>query len=189
MLTFSMLSIEPAAIAGAGKGAAMGAAKQEQAAQAQGGFLDDVYGKPGHLIRRAQQIAVAIFIEECRHLELTPVQYAVLVACRDAPGIDATRVSEVIAYDRSTLGGVLERLEERGRIERRPAAGDRRAKQLFLTEAGARLLHDAEPFVRRAQERIVQPLSTADRDELMRLLGDLVELNNEHSRVPLKRAP
>lgn len=151
-------------------------------------FLDDVYGKPGHLIRRAQQIAVAIFVEECRDLELTPVQYAVLVATRDAPGIDATRLSEVIAYDRSTLGGVLERVEEKGWVERRPSPGDRRVKRLYLTEAGARLLEAAEPHVRRAQERIVAPLAEPDRQELMRLLGALVELNNEHSRVPLKRA-
>ncbi|SMF51911.1 transcriptional regulator, MarR family [Tistlia consotensis] len=151
-------------------------------------FLDDVYGKPGHLIRRAQQIAVAIFVEECRHLDLTPVQYAVLVATRDAPGIDATRLSEVIAYDRSTLGSVLDRVEEKGWVERRPSPGDRRVKQLFLTEAGAGLLAAAEPHVRRAQERIVQPLAEPQRQELMRLLGALVELNNEHSRVPLKRA-
>lgn len=151
-------------------------------------FLGDVYGKPGHLIRRAQQIAVALFVEECRPLDLTPVQYAALVATREQPGIDATRLSEVIAYDRSTLGGVIERLEEKGWLERRPGAGDRRVKQLHLTAAGAALLAAAEPLVRRAQERILAPLAGPDRAELMRLLGDLVELNNEHSRVPLKRA-
>lgn len=151
-------------------------------------FLNDVYGKPGHLIRRAQQIAVAIFIEECRHLDLTPVQYAALVATRDMPGIDATRLSEAIAYDRSTLGSVIERLEEKGWIERRPGTGDRRVKRLHLTAAGARLLKDAEPNVRRAQDRILAPLGEADQGELMRLLADLVELNNAHSRVPLKRA-
>lgn len=151
-------------------------------------FLDDVYGKPGHLIRRAQQIAVAIFIEECRHLDLTPVQYAALVAVRDLPGIDATRLSEVIAYDRSTLGGVIDRLEEKGWLERRPSPADKRVKILHPTDAGRRLLVDAEPHVRRAQDRILQPLTGPDRGTLMRLLSDLVEVNNEHSRVPLKRA-
>ena len=151
-------------------------------------FLSDVYGKPGHLIRRAQQIAVAIFMEECRHLDLTPVQYAALVAARDLPGIDATRLSEVIAYDRSTLGGVIERLEEKGWLERRAAPADRRTKQLHLTAAGGRLLESAEPHVRRAQERILEPLAAEERQAFMRLIGALVELNNEHSRVPLKRA-
>ncbi|MEX2629185.1 MAG: MarR family transcriptional regulator [Tistlia sp.] len=151
-------------------------------------ILDDIYGKPGHLIRRAQQIAVAIFVEECGALDLTPVQYAALVAARDQPGVDATRLSAVIAYDRSTLGGVLERLEEKGWIERCPGAGDRRVKQLHLTAAGAALLREAEPLVQRAQARILAPLAEPERAQLMRLLGALVELNNEHSRVPLKRA-
>lgn len=149
--------------------------------------LQDIYGKPGHLIRRAQQIAVAIFVEECRDLDLTPVQYAALVAARDMPGIDATRLSEVIAYDRSTLGGVIERLEEKGWIERRTSPGDKRVKRLHLTAAGAGLLARAEPLVQRAQERILRPLDDAGRQALMRLLADLVELNNEHSRAPLKR--
>ena len=68
---------------------------------------------PGHLIRRAQQIAVAIFMEECAAYDLTPVQYAALVAIRENPGTDATRLSSLIALDRSTLGNVLERLEAR----------------------------------------------------------------------------
>jgi hypothetical protein len=51
-----------------------------------------------------QQIAVSIFVEECRAFDLTPVQYASLVAIHTHPGIDATRLSAVIAFDRSTLG-------------------------------------------------------------------------------------
>ena len=61
--------------------------------------MDDVYSKPGHLFRRMQQIAVAIFMEECKGFDLTPVQYASLVAVRDYPGIDATRLSALIAFD------------------------------------------------------------------------------------------
>ena len=73
--------------------------------------MDDVLTKPGHLIRRAQQIAVAIFVDEVAAFDITPVQYACLVAVRDNPGADATRISALIAFDRSTLGLVLERLE------------------------------------------------------------------------------
>ena len=73
--------------------------------------MDAVYSKPGYLFRRMQQIAVAIFVEECKAYDLTPVQYAALVAIGTHPGIDATRLSAVIAFDRSTLGSVIERLE------------------------------------------------------------------------------
>ena len=59
--------------------------------------LTDLYDKPGHLIRRAQQIAVAIFSEECGALDITPAQYEILLAIRSQPGTDATRLSELVA--------------------------------------------------------------------------------------------
>ncbi len=147
--------------------------------------LKDLHSKPGHLIRRAQQIAVAIFVEECAAFDLTPVQYAALVAIRENPGTDATRLSAMIAFDRSTLGNVLERLEARKLVTRYPSREDRRVKVLKLTAAGSALVRDAEPAVRRAQERILAPLRPDDRAHLMALLGRLVRLNNEASRAPL----
>ncbi len=148
--------------------------------------MDAVYTKPGYLFRRMQQIAVAIFVEECRAYDLTPVQYAALVAIRTHPGIDATRLSAVIAFDRSTLGNVIKRLEIKAYVERKPAREDKRVKLLYLTKAGAALLRDIMPSVDRAQARMLQPLKPADRRTLMALMTQLVDLNNEASRVPLR---
>ena len=148
--------------------------------------MDAVYTKPGYLFRRMQQIAVAIFVEECRAFDLTPVQYAALVAIRTHPGIDATRLSAVIAFDRSTLGNVIERLEVKELIERKPAPHDKRVKLLHLTRQGVSLLRDIMPAVDRAQVRMLQPLKPSDRKALMALLSQLVDLNNEASRVPLR---
>jgi len=148
--------------------------------------MDAVYTKPGYLFRRMQQIAVAIFVEECRTYDLTPVQYAALVAIRTHPGIDATRLSAVIAFDRSTLGSVIERLETKQYIERKPAREDKRVKLLHLTKKGSALLRNIVPLVDRAQARMLQPLKQADRKTLLALLTQLVDLNNEASRVPLR---
>jgi len=146
--------------------------------------MDAVYTKPGYLFRRMQQIAVAIFVEECR--ALTPVQYAALVAIRTHPGIDATRLSAVIAFDRSTLGNVIERLETKAWVERKASREDKRVKLLYLTKAGETLLRDIMPAVDRAQARMLQPLKPADRKTLLALMTQLVDLNNEASRVPLR---
>jgi DNA-binding MarR family transcriptional regulator len=148
--------------------------------------MDAVYTKPGYLFRRMQQIAVAIFIEECKAFDLTSVQYAALVAIRAHPGIDATRLSAVIAFDRSTLGSVIERLEAKALIERKPSPDDKRIKLLYLTKAGAMMLHGIIPSVDRAQERMLLPLKPADRKTLLALMAQLVDLNNEASRVPLR---
>lgn len=149
--------------------------------------LKDLHSKPGHLIRRAQQIAVAIFMQECAAYDLTPVQYAALVAIRENPGTDATRLSALIAFDRSTLGNVLERLEARKLVLRYPSAEDKRVKLLKLSAAGNSLVRRAEKSVLQAQERILAPLKPADRKKLMELLSQLVELNHNASRSPVRR--
>jgi MarR family transcriptional regulator, lower aerobic nicotinate degradation pathway regulator len=148
--------------------------------------MDAVYTKPGYLFRRMQQIAVAIFMEECKAFDLTPLQYAALVAIQTHPGIDATRLSAVIAFDRSTLGSVIERMESKGLIARKPSPDDKRVKLLHLTRSGAALLREIMPAVDRAQARMLQPLRPADRKTLLALLSQLVDLNNESSRVPLR---
>jgi DNA-binding MarR family transcriptional regulator len=148
--------------------------------------MDDVYTRPGYLFRRMQQIAVSIFIEECREFDLTPVQYAAMIAIQTHPGIDATRLSLVIAFDRSTLGSVIERLEAKKFIERWPGTTDRRTKLLYLSQAGAALLPKIRNAVERAQARMLAPLKASERKILMALLARLVDLNNEASRVPLR---
>lgn len=148
--------------------------------------MDAVYTAPGYLFRRMQQIAVALFVEECNAFDLTPVQYASLVAIHTHPGIDATRLSAVIAFDRSTLGSVIERLEAKKLIDRKPSGEDKRVKLLYLTKAGAAVLRDIMPSVERAQARMLQPLKATDRKMLLALLTQLVDLNNEASRVPLR---
>jgi MarR family transcriptional regulator, lower aerobic nicotinate degradation pathway regulator len=148
--------------------------------------MDAVYTAPGYLFRRMQQIAVSIFIEECRAHDLTPVQFASLVAIHTHPGIDATRLSAVIAFDRSTLGNVIERLETKGFVERKPSREDKRIKLLDLTRSGAALLREIVPSVDRAQARMLRPLKAGDRKTLMALMTQLVDLNNEAARVPLR---
>jgi DNA-binding MarR family transcriptional regulator len=148
--------------------------------------MDAVYAAPGYLFRRMQQIAVSIFMEECKAFDLTPVQYAALIAIHTHPGIDATRLSAVIAFDRSTLGSVIERLQAKDYIERRPAREDKRIKLLHLTKSGAAILREIIPAVERAQARMLEPLKPADRKVLLGLLVQLVDLNNEASRVPLR---
>jgi MarR family transcriptional regulator, lower aerobic nicotinate degradation pathway regulator len=148
--------------------------------------MDQLYEKPGHLIRRAQQIAWALFMEECAPFDITSVQYAALFAVRENPGIDATRLSALVAFDRSTLGLVLERLEAKGLIERSGNPKDKRLKLLHLTLQGRRILREIEPAVGRAQKRILAPLKPEQRRQFVNLLSQLVHLNNDLARAPLR---
>lgn len=146
----------------------------------------DLYAKPGHLIRRCQQIAVSIFMDECRGFGITPIQYAVLAVLKTRPDIDQATLAALAALDRSTIGELVARLQERRLVDRRPDQRDRRSKVLRATPAGLRLLLRAEATVRRAQERMLAPLTAAERRTFVRLLGKLVDVNNTLSRAPQK---
>lgn len=138
----------------------------------------------GHHIRRLQQIAVAIFLQENHAHGLTPVQYAALQGVRNAPGTDQRTLARAIGFDTSTIAGVIDRLEARGLMRRNASPADRRVRLLEVTDAGIALLDTALPAVLRTQERILEPLTPNERAEFMRLLRQLVLANNELSRAP-----
>ncbi|MGH6752201.1 MAG: MarR family winged helix-turn-helix transcriptional regulator [Bradyrhizobium sp.] len=112
----------------------------------------DIYETPGYLIRRLQQIVVGLYYDNTAENGVTPVQYAALIAIRRHPGIDQLRLAQIIAFDRSTIGSVLERLEKRGLVRRTTDVEDRRRKSLFLTPEGAALLRQMQPLVRLVQK-------------------------------------
>ena len=150
--------------------------------------MDDFYEMPGHLIRRAQQISTALFAEECGRFDLTSVQYAALCAIAANLGVDATRLSALIAFDRSTIGDVLERMELKGWIVRSPSPQDRRIKLVRLSPAGTTLLRDVAPAVGRVQARLLAPLAPQDRTTVTRLLAQLAELHSKVAPAPLRVA-
>ena len=143
--------------------------------------LDDL---PGYHIRRLQQIAVALFLQEAEPFGLTPVQYAALKGVASAPGVDQRTLARSIGLDTSTTGGVIDRLEARGLLQRNANPEDRRVRLLTLTRAGLALLEQVTPAMLRAQQRILEPLPAAHRKQFMRMLRTLVETNNALSRAP-----
>lgn len=149
----------------------------------------DIYAMPGHLIRRLNQISVALFAERMAlaGLSLTPVQYAALCGIRAYPGIDQAGLAGLVAYDRATLGRVIDRLEVRALVRRDTSPSDRRAKTLTLSEAGQVLLEAAGPHVRALQPDILGGLDDGDQEVFLSLLRKITLAGNERSRAPLKQ--
>ncbi|MCW5703036.1 MAG: MarR family transcriptional regulator [Bradyrhizobium sp.] len=146
--------------------------------------------KPGHLARRFQQIAVAVFHAEMEQagFDLTPVQYAALAAIAAHPGMDQATLAGTIAYDRTTITGVVDRLTQKGLVARNPSPRDRRAHQLSITDAGEKTLDQIEPAVQAAQQAMMAGLTAAEGKELMRLMRKAIAAGNELSRAPLREA-
>lgn len=143
-----------------------------------------LHDQPGHLIRRAHQIAVSVFLDQVGR-ELTPVQYAVMLTLQDKPGLDQATLAQEVALDTSTTADLAARLEGKGWITREVMA--RGQRRLELTPEGERVLAALVPGVHALQERLLGKLSAQERRDFMRLLTKFVEVNNELSRAPLRR--
>ena len=129
---------------------------------------------PGHLIRRAQQIAVAVFAEHLAAFDVTPVQFAILNALMDAPGTEQVSWAARVAFDAATFGSVIGRLETKGWVRREASPQDRRRKLLWLTPKGKKALIEMAPLVTQAQALILQPLQAQEQQQLVALLAKLV---------------
>ena len=153
-------------------------------------LVTDNNDKPGHLARRFQQIAVAIFhaaVEEAGY-DLTPVQYAALTTVGIQPGIDQATLAGLIAYDRTTITGVVDRLVQKGLVVRQASRRDRRAHELQITDEGRRTLDGIEPAVEAAQRIMLRGLTTGEAATFMRLLRKAIAAGNELSRAPYRAA-
>jgi MarR family transcriptional regulator, temperature-dependent positive regulator of motility len=153
--------------------------------------MSDNDDKPGHLARRFQQIAVAVFhaeVEAAGH-DLTPVQYAALGTVATHPGLDQATLAGLIAYDRTTITGVVDRLVQKGLLLRQANSADRRAHKLQITAHGRRVLDGIEPAVEAAQRIMLRGLTAKEAAELMRLLRKAIAAGNDLSRAPMQAAP
>jgi DNA-binding MarR family transcriptional regulator len=125
----------------------------------------------GHLIRRLHQQSMQVFQArmQAAGFDLTSVQFAALDAIAQQPGIDQAGLAATISFDRATIGGVVDRLEQKGLVRREVSAQDRRARRLSLTPEGRRVLAACRPLVEALQAEILAPLSARERSTFREL--------------------
>lgn len=146
----------------------------------------ELHAEPGHLIRRAHQLAVSTF-HDTHGRQITPVQYALLRALQDEPGIDQVTLAQRVALDTSTTADIATRLEAKGWIVRELLA--RRQRSLRLTPAGEAILAGMLPRVGPMYRQLLEPLDPAEQAEFLRLLRRFVQLNEAAIRPDTKGKP
>ncbi len=149
----------------------------------------DLSSRPGYLIRRLHQIHVAIFLEECREHNLTPVQFGVLTVLYESEALDQITIAGQLGIDRNNAADVIRRLEKRGLLERPKVVKDRRAKLARITPAGHEVVDRMQPQMIKAQRRLMEPLDDHEYGQLMALMTKVIDGNNEASRAPLRNGP
>lgn len=154
-------------------------------AASQNNPLEELYRRPGFMIRRVHQIAVALFIEETGKLGVTNRQYGILFVLKHRPGIDQISVANLLGLDRSTTGMVLKKLEEDGLVVRSVGAHDRRRHSLQLTRSGEKLLSQLAEPARKAQARVLSAFTPREQTLFLDLLDKFMRVFNDSTRVPL----
>lgn len=131
----------------------------------------DLLNLPGHLIRRLQQQSSQVFQKQIQAAEwaITPVQFAAMNALKGNPGIDQAQIAALIGYDRATIGGVIDRLEQKNLVMRIVNDRDRRAREVSLSQQGEALLAQMQPVVSGLQADILAGLTAKERAQFLRL--------------------
>jgi DNA-binding MarR family transcriptional regulator len=116
----------------------------------------------GHLLRRAYQRHTAIFQRRISDLDVTAIQFAVLVAVRDGGIMPLTRVGAATAIDPATLRGIVSRLSERELIVSQNDETDRRQRLVSLTPKGRDLVTRLLPDAVEVTRETLSPLNPAE---------------------------
>ncbi len=148
--------------------------------------FSDLWNRPGFLIRRLHQIHVAIFLDESRTHNVTPVQFGVLTVLYDGKTLDQVTIASQIGVDRNTAADVVRRLERRGLLVRPKSTADKRAKLAKITDEGRKFVDAVQPAMIRAQKRFVKALSDEEHRALINILTKLLLESNEDGRAPLR---
>jgi DNA-binding MarR family transcriptional regulator len=131
---------------------------------------------PGHLMRRAVQVMNLLWDEEVSHVITSP-QFAALNALYSEPNLDQRTLGLRISLDRSTMAEIVSRLSGRGLIQTARDTRDGRRKTITLTPRGLQTVRQLIPRTHAMTARLVGSLDLRQRDELLRLLTQVVRAN------------
>lgn len=124
----------------------------------------------GYNARRAALTVIEIFLERMAVYQFRPVDFSVISLITHNPGITSRQLCTALNILPPNLVGMINALERRGLIERKPHPRDGRAVGLHLTDSGQKLMRDAERTAQELEAEATARLTPAERKTLNRLL-------------------
>ena len=151
--------------------------------------LDELYSRPGFMLRRAHQISVAMFLEEARGLGVTTSQYGALFVLSKVEGLDIVGLGRRLGADRSTSALVVSKLEAAGLVRAEMSEMDKRRKVLSLTLAGHEALEALAAPAQVARDRLLSAFTAKEAEAFLGLLDKFVATFNGAIRTPIGPLP
>lgn len=129
----------------------------------------------GFLLSQVGIHASRRFAERLAPLDLQPPLFRVMNVVDAAEGLSQHAIGEAIEAPASRMVAIVDELERRGLIERRPHPGDRRVHALYLTDGGRELLARGREIAAQHEAELTHGMSKSDRDRLVSLLQKIVD--------------
>ncbi len=126
--------------------------------------------QPAHLLRRAYQKGVAIFLEKTSDYNVTPLQFSVLTALEELGDSTQRRISQYIAMEPSNVHPMLKRMKSNQLIAINSDPHDKRRSVISMTKTGKRMLEQIRPLDRATSKSILAGLDDDEQKTFMSLL-------------------
>jgi DNA-binding MarR family transcriptional regulator len=122
--------------------------------------LGPLPGYIGYALRRAQLATFQDFIRALAEVDIRPAQFSVLILLEVNPGLRPSQVSAALGIQRTNFVALSAELARRGLTRRGPAADDRRAHALYLTERGTALVQRMKALQQVHEQRVAGLIGT-----------------------------
>jgi DNA-binding MarR family transcriptional regulator len=143
---------------------------------------------PVNLARRLSQILLSAVVEALPPQSLRN-QFGTLVAIANMPGLEQKKIATVLALDATSVGQIIDHLENMGLVRRTVSPTDRRVKFVEATPEGLRHIAEHRPKVIKAQADVLSVLSAEERKTLVDLMARVIEANPQLDRPGAGRRP
>ncbi len=138
-----------------------------------------------HLLKRAVQYSVHLYMEEVGKSGLTHRQFTVLSAVDSFEGKSQTELVKITGIDRSTLADLVARLMAQGYLQRKRSKEDQRANTIRLTPIGKKMLKASQVGAEDIDRKLLSSFSATDRRMMMDCLTSLAgEMDKVDDSVP-----
>jgi MarR family transcriptional regulator, transcriptional regulator for hemolysin len=141
----------------------------EQTAEAPAPLVSDLCW----LLSRASHGLTTEFTAALEELGISPREHSVLFTAMTGE-FTQTEIAKMVGLDKTTMVVTVDELERAGLAERRPSSTDRRARVIVVTDAGVRLVCEADEVLDRVRDDVLAALEPDERYVFLKALGTLV---------------
>jgi DNA-binding MarR family transcriptional regulator len=134
--------------------------------------LDALNVHLGYFVRRVQVWVFQDFIRTLASIDISPAQFSVLVVIGANRGLSQAELAATLGIERARLARLLDRLQQRGLVQRLPSSADGRRHALQLTPEGRSLQKRAKALASKHERRLMDKLGAARHGLLLEALRD-----------------